>query len=140
MHRNEQVCLLLVRDGGACLERNKGVVAASENYLSAEPFLEQSAETLAHIEHQVFFKQTVWANGSRVMTAVPGVNYDFADPQTRGALSPARPAVSMTIRALPGLYCAMRIFFTRPSSRSTLEPFRPEGSFAFLRSKKILSG
>src|SRR5271156_3416444 len=85
MHRDKQVGLRLIGDGGARLKRDEGVVAAGKDYVRAEALLEQLAEPEGHVENYVFFLNAIRAERARVVASVAGIDHDAANLETKRA-------------------------------------------------------
>src|SRR5512135_1737046 len=85
MHRDEQVRLLLIGDGGARFKRDEGVVVARVDDVGTEAVLKQLAEAKRDVENEIFFVQAVRADGTGVMPAMTGVNDDASDFEAQRA-------------------------------------------------------
>jgi len=97
VNRDEQIGLRLIGKIGALLERQIGVVAAREHYIRAEARLQQLAQALGHVEHEIFFQQSLAANGAQIPAAVTGIEHDAKlcglRWQSLGRQSPSRQSV-----------------------------------------------
>src|ERR1700674_5371651 len=89
---NEQVGLRLVGEISALIEREVGVAAPREHYFRPQSRLQQPAQTLGHVEHQILFQQSLPSNRAYVPPAVPGVEHDakFAGSSWYGSFGPIR--------------------------------------------------
>ena len=80
---NEQIGLCLVGDVSALIERQVGVARPREHYFRPQSRLQQLAQALSHVEHQVLFQQSLPSNRAQVPAAVPGVEHDSKFPGLR---------------------------------------------------------
>ena len=91
MYGDKQICLALIGNGGARLQRDKRIVVAGVNHLCTHLFLQKFSQAQCHVEHQIFFLQAIRTHGAGVMPAMAGVNHDSSDLQSQcpdqGALS-----------------------------------------------------
>ena len=76
MNGDEQIGLRLVGEIGALIEGQVSVVGAREHDFRPQSRLQQLAQALGHVEHQIFFQQSLPANRAQVPAAVPGVEHD----------------------------------------------------------------
>jgi hypothetical protein len=82
---NEKIGPFFIGDGGSRFERNESIVFPRVNDFSTQAGLQQLAQSPAHVEHEIFFFQTVGADRARVVASVAGIDYDFADLQPQHA-------------------------------------------------------
>ena len=58
MNGQEQIGFVLVGNGRALLKRDERIVGAGENHFAVQTMLDQRAEALGHVEHQIFLVQS----------------------------------------------------------------------------------
>src|SRR5467141_2868009 len=56
---NEQIGLRLVGEISSLIEREVGVAASREHYFRPQSRLQQSAQALSYVEHQILFQQSL---------------------------------------------------------------------------------
>src|ERR1035438_3912249 len=72
VNRDEQVGLCLIGKIRALIERQIRVVSPREDYFRAQSRLQQLSQTLGHVEHQIFFQQSLASHRPQVPSAVTG--------------------------------------------------------------------
>jgi len=85
MYRDEQVCLVLIRDCRARLKRDKGIVVPRVNHVGAQLVLEQLAKAQRDVEDEVLFLEAGRPDGSGIVPPVAGVYDDAADLEPQRA-------------------------------------------------------
>ena len=85
MNREEQVRLTIVGALGSFLERNECVVRARINNFTPQPFLNQRAQPLRYVQHEVFLVQSGRPVRSHIMAPMAGVENHAPEFQTQRA-------------------------------------------------------
>src|SRR3979411_2376508 len=77
---NEQIGLRLVGEISSLIEREVSVAASREHYFRPQSRLQQPAQTLGYVEHQIFFQQSLPSDRAQVPAAMSGVEHDAKFP------------------------------------------------------------
>ena len=77
MYRNEQISLLLIRNGRAAFQRDESVVAASHYKFSSQLRLDQIPEPVRDIEDEFLFGKTAGSDAAGVVAAMSSID-DYA--------------------------------------------------------------
>ena len=83
MDGEKQVGPGLIRNGCARCKRDKRVIPARVDDLRAQSFAQQSAQAQRHVEHNIFFFQTIRPQRAGVVAAVSGINHNAMNPQSQ---------------------------------------------------------
>src|SRR5580658_5919482 len=71
VNRDEEVGLCRVGEIRALLERYVSVAGPREHYFYPQALLQQPAQTLGYVQHQIFFQQSLPSHRARVPAAMP---------------------------------------------------------------------
>ena len=85
MDRDHEIGAPLVGDVRPLLQRNELVLLARVDDLRAHPPGEELAQTLRDVEDHVLLAQSSGPDGSRVMTAVPGIDENAIELESQGS-------------------------------------------------------
>jgi hypothetical protein len=85
VHADEEIGLRFVGDGGAGFERDKGVVRACVDNLSAKAVVQELAEAECHVKDDILFSDAADAEGAGIVAAVAGVDNDAVDLEAERA-------------------------------------------------------
>src|SRR5580692_3402660 len=91
MNRDEEICFFGVGHGRALFERDKRIVGSREDDLAAQSALDELAEPLGDVEHQVFLSEAMRSDGPGVFSTMAGVDHDFAEFQPEHTYQRAIP-------------------------------------------------
>src|SRR6267154_3587658 len=87
MNRDEQIGLGLIGEIGALIERQIGVAVPREHYLGAQARLQQFAQSLGHVKHQIFLEYSLASDSSQIPSAMSGLKHYPGFSTLQGAVA-----------------------------------------------------
>src|ERR1700692_4315035 len=75
MNRNEQIGLGLIGEIGALIKRQIGVAVPREHYLGAQARLQQFAQSLGHVKHQILLEYSLASDSSQIPSTMSCIKH-----------------------------------------------------------------